>query len=188
MTLARLLQRSQAGDPAAVEAVVQTFRPDLIRLAGAILIDPAEAEEAAQDALVAALNALDDYHGRAAFKTWLFSIAINVCRRRLRKQRGRERLNRALQALYRLAGGPPADPEEALIRDETRTAVRRAVEALGEKHRLPVILFYDHELSIAEIAETLDLPPGTVLSRLHHARQKLRAVLQTELPAAAEEG
>lgn len=188
MTIARLIQRSQSGDPAAVEAVVRTFQPELLHLAGAILRDPDEAEEAVQDALMAALAALDDYTGRAAFKTWLFSITINACRRRLRRRRARERLSRVLQMIFWVAGGPPAHPEELLIRDETRTAVRHAVEALEEKHRLPVVLFYDHELSIAEIAETLDLPQGTVLSRLHNARLKLRQALKDGPPPAAEEG
>jgi RNA polymerase sigma-70 factor (ECF subfamily) len=64
--------------------------------------------------------------------------------------------------------------------------VRRAVAALSEKHRLPVVLFYDHELSVAEIAQTLDLPVGTVLSRLHHAREKLRAALSETLSSSAE--
>lgn len=188
MTIARLIQRSQSGDPAAIEAVVRTFQPDLLRLAGAILRDQTDTEEAVQDALMAALAALDDYSGRAAFKTWLFSITINECWRRLRKRRARKRLRRALQELFWVTGGPPAHPEVLLIRDETRTAVRRAVDALGEKHRLPVLLFYDHELSVAEIAETLDLPPGTVLSRLHTTRIKLRLALHDELPHPAEEG
>ena len=108
------------------------------------------------------------------------------CRRRLRKRNARERLQRALQSIFRLSGEGPTHPEDILIRGETRTAVRRAVENLGEKHRLPILLFYDHELSVAEIAQTLDLPVGTVLSRLHHAREKLRAGLQSDLKTGSE--
>lgn len=187
MTTARLLQRTQAGEAEAAEALVEHFQPELLRLANAILNDPSEADEAVQDALLAALKAIDSYRGQAAFKTWLFSITINTCRRRYRKRMARERLDRALQSIFRISGAGPAHPEETLIRGETRTAVRRAVEALGEKHRLPVVLFYDHELPVAEIARALDLPVGTVLSRLHAGREKLRHALQDELKDEYEE-
>jgi RNA polymerase sigma-70 factor (ECF subfamily) len=187
MTIARLLQRSQAGDPHAAQSLVLAFQADLLRLATTILNDPAEAEEAVQDALMIALHSLSEYRGEAAFKTWLFSITINECRRRLRKHNARERLQRALQSIFRTGEGP-THPEDILIRGETQTAVRRAVAALSEKHRLPVVLFYDHELSVAEIAQTLDLPVGTVLSRLHHAREKLRIALQAALHLQAQGG
>lgn len=179
MTIVRLNHRTHAGSAAAEDGLVQAYQADLLRLANAILNDPAEAEEAVQDAFLAALNSLESYRGDAAIKTWLFSITINGCRRRLRKRQARQQLSRALQTFFGMGAGP-ANPEETLIRGETRTAVRRAVDALGEKHRLPVLLFYDHELSVAEIAQTLDLPQGTVLSRLHAAREKLRAALQDD--------
>lgn len=187
MTTARLLQRTQAGEIEAAEALVLHFQPELLRLANAILNDPTEAEEAVQDTLLAALKAIDSYRRQAAFKTWLFSIAINTCRRRYRKRIARERLDRALQSIFRISGVGPAHPEDILIRGETRMTVRRAVKALDEKHRLPVVLFYDHELPVNEIAQALDLPVGTVLSRLHTAREKLRRVLQEDLVNEDEE-
>jgi RNA polymerase sigma-70 factor (ECF subfamily) len=186
MTIARLLQRSQAGDTLAAQSLVLTFQADLLRLAGAILDDPAEAEEAVQDALLIALRSLSEFRGDSAFKTWLFTIAINECRRRLRKRQARERLQRALQSIFRLSGEGPTHPEDLLIQGETQTAVRRAVAALSEKHRLPIVLFYDNEMPVAEIAQTLDLPVGTVLSRLHSAREKLRFALQSALRTEPE--
>jgi RNA polymerase sigma-70 factor (ECF subfamily) len=180
MTEAQLLQRSQAGDSAAIQALVETYQRDVFRLACSILDDPGEAEEAMQEAFVTALNALDRYRGDASFKTWLFSIAINTCRRRLRKRKARERLMRAVQMLFRMGAGP-AHPEEIVIRREARTKLRCAIHALDEKHRLPLLLYYNQGLTVTEIAQALDIPVGTVLSRLYTARERLRAALTDDL-------
>ena len=188
MTLAHLLQRSLDGDADAIQALVQSHQAAVYRLALSILDDPAEADEAAQEAFVSALNALDTYRGDAQFKSWLFSITINQCRRRLKKHQAKELLFTALQSLFRLKGEGPAHPEEILIRREAKTALWKAVEALGEKHRLPLILYYQHELSVAEIAEVLNLRLGTVLSRLYTARERLRAALDLETVSVLEVG
>ena len=155
-----ILHRAQAGDTAAIQALVQTYQQEVFRLALSILDDPGEAEEATQDVFISALNALDKYRGEATFKTWLFSITINVCRRWWRKRQNRERLNQALQSIFRLAGVGPTHPEEILIRREAKAELWEAVAGLGEKHRLPLILFYEHELPVAEIAKVLELPVG----------------------------
>jgi RNA polymerase sigma-70 factor (ECF subfamily) len=169
----------------AAERQALALQPELLRLARAILHDDAEAEDAVQDALMAAIKSLPSFRGEAALKTWLFRITINGCRRRRQRQLTRRRLTEVLQSLYHL-GTAPTHPEAAVIQGETCTAVRRAIAALDEKHRLPVILFYDHDLSIAEIAHTLALPQGTVLSRLHTAREKLRRALQPAIDPRGE--
>lgn len=180
MTLAELVACCRAGDEGAVEALVSAYQGRVYRLALTILDDPAEADEAAQDALVSALGALGSYRGEAAFTTWLYAITVNACRRRLRQRRSRERLQHALQAVFRVRGGA-GTPEDRAARRETGTALWRAVNALGEKHRLPVILRYYHELSVAEIAEILGLSEGTVHSRLFTARERLREALQDKV-------
>lgn len=174
---------SEAGSPAAstdAATFVAAYLPEVYRLALSILNDPAEADEAAQDAFIAAFNAHESYRGESSEKTWLFSIAINTCRRRLRKRKAREGLVQTLQSILRVSSAGPAHPEDTLIRREARSALWQAVDALGEKHRLPIVLYYDHDLSVAEIAQALNLPPGTVLSRLYTARERLRAALQNE--------
>jgi RNA polymerase sigma-70 factor, ECF subfamily len=186
MTLAHLLQRSLDGDADAIQALVQSHQAAVYRLALSILDDPVEAEEAAQDAFVRALSALSTYRGDAQFKSWLFSITINLCRQRLKKRKAKEILLGTLQSIFRLKGEGLAHPEEVLIRREAKTALWSAVEALGEKHRLPLILYYQHELSVAEIAEVLDLRLGTVLSRLYTARERLRAALDLETVSVLE--
>jgi RNA polymerase sigma-70 factor (ECF subfamily) len=187
MSMPQLLRRSLAGDEAAFRSLVQAHQGEVFRLALSILGDPAEAEEAAQDAFLTAYRALDDFRGEAAFKTWLFSITLNLCRRRLRKRRVRELLGRAMQDLLRM-NTPPAHPEEVFVQGETKGRLWQAVEALGEKHRLPVLLHYEHDLPAAEIARVLGLPLGTVLSRLHTARERLRERLSQEIAADLEAG
>jgi RNA polymerase sigma-70 factor (ECF subfamily) len=184
----QLLQRSLTGDAADVQVLVQTYQQAVYRLALSILRDPAEAEEATQDTFVNALSALDSYRNEASLKTWLFAITINLCRKRLKKRKAKELLIRTLGSLFRFSGEGPAHPEEVVIRREARTELWQAVEALGEKHRLPLVLHYQHELSVAEIAQVLDLRPGTVLSRLYTARERLRVALSEKMEALHQAG
>ena len=178
----QLLQLYQAAsrDATAVEMFVRAHQQPVYRLALSILDDPAEAEEAAQDALVAALNALDTYRGDSAFTTWLYAITLNTCRTRLRKHRSRDRLLDTLKALFHLNGDGVSHPEESAIRTEADEVVARAVNSLDEKHRLTVVLRYFNELSIAEIAQLLDISEGTVHSRLFTARERLRVMLRMD--------
>lgn len=180
------LERCRAGDPGAIEALVQTHRPALYRLAVSILDDPAEADEAVQETFLAALRALPSYRGDAAFNTWLYRIAVNVSRGRRRKGRTWQRLKDALTALVGLTGEAAEHPETAVARRETRTAVWQAVQTLGEKHRWPVILRYYQGLSVAEIAAVLELNEGTVHSRLSIARERLRGALQGQVSVERE--
>ena len=83
----------------AVEALVLAHQAEVFRLAVSVLGDPAEAEEATQDALIAALTALETYRGEASLTTWLYTITVNACRARFRKRRSRERLVRASRRL-----------------------------------------------------------------------------------------
>lgn len=171
---------------AAAYAFVQAYLPEVYRLARSILDDAAEADEATQETFIAAWRALDSYRGEASQKTWLFSIAINVCRKRLRRLKSRDGLVRTLQSLFRASGASSTHPEELLIRREARSALWQAVDGLSEKLRLPILLHYGHGLSVAEIAEIIDVPQGTVLSRLYNARERLRVALQDHPDIAPE--
>ena len=178
MTIAQLIQRSLAGDESATHTLVINHQRDVLHLAQSILGDPAEAEEAAQEAFITALRSLANFRGEASFKTWIFSITINGCRKRILKRHAQERLVRAIQSVFRITGAGPTHPEEIVIRREARTELWQAIAALGEKHRIPIMLHYDLGLSVDEIAQTLGLRPGTVLSRLFTGREKLRVALK----------
>lgn len=171
------LEQCREGDSLAIERLVHTYQGDVYRLALSILDDPDEADDATQEVFLHALRALESFRGHAAFKTWLFSITVNVCRNRLGRARSRGRLQQMLQSLF-----PPeqAHPEKAAVQNEADAALWLAIRALDDKHRLPVILRYYHDLSVADIAEVLGIPSGTVHSRLNHAREKLRMLLKEE--------
>lgn len=175
--MANLVQRCKAGEADALQEMVLEHRQSIYRLALSILDDPAEAEEAAQDVFIAAVKGLPGYRSESSLSTWLYSITINLCRNRIRRRLVKERVLQALRGIFlvRRSGTPP--PEEIVIRRESNADVLEAVDNLGEKHRLPVILYYYHNFTVSEIAQMLDLQEGTVLSRLFTARERLRKAL-----------
>ena len=176
----RWLEQCRAGDTFAIERLLQTYQQDVYRLALSILDSPDDADDATQETFLSALRALDSFRGNASFKTWLFSIAINLCRSRLRRLRSRKKGIAILQNLYLLR--TPEHPEETALQNEADTNLWGAVRALDEKHRIPVILRYYHDMQVTEIAEVLSVPIGTVHSRLNHAREKLRNLLEEKQP------
>jgi RNA polymerase sigma-70 factor, ECF subfamily len=172
----RLIERCRAGDSTAVEHFVQTYQRDMYRLALSIMDDSNEADEATQESLLAALRALDSFHGDSSLKTWLFSITVNICRTRLQRQKRRERLTLVLDGLLRRA--PTPSVEDKAVQDESNETLWRAIHSMDEKHRIPIVLRYYHDLSVAEIASILQIPEGTVHSRLNTARRLLHDVLK----------
>ena len=174
----QLIERCRSGDEEAVSWLVKDNQAAIFRLGLSILDDPAEADEATQETFLAALRNLGSYRGSASPRTWLFAIAINVCRGRLRRRRSWQRVQAVL--LGALLGGDDqsAQPEAVSAQHEQADMVWRAVQGLGEKHRLPVILRYYHDLPVAEIASALGISEGTVHSRLSIARERLRGALQ----------
>ena len=165
------------GDETAVARLVQEHQLGVFRLALSILNDPGEANEATQDTFISALRALNSYRERSTFKAWLYTIALNISRSRLRKRKALERLQHTLTAILRVQSQQPPTLEDVIISNEKDAALWKALERLGEKHRIPIVLRYYHDLSIAEIAEILNIKEGTVHSRLSIAREKLRSEL-----------
>jgi RNA polymerase sigma-70 factor (ECF subfamily) len=179
-----LVAQCRAGDRVAVEQLVQVYQPQLFRLALSILDDGsqngrADAQEATQDALMAALRSLDSYRGEAKLSTWLYSITVNLCRNRLRSRKRRQRMRKLFERLTTPIDDAPVQPERMIAQKQAASGLFEIVQTLNEKHRLPVILRYYHECSIGEIARILDIPEGTVHSRLNTARRRMRNRLET---------
>jgi len=173
------LEQCREGDSLAIERLVQTHQREVYRLALSILDDPDDADDATQETFLSALRGLDSFRANASLKTWLFSITVNVCRSRLQRFKRRGLLMQILQSLFHLRGDQP-QPESEAIQNESDAALWHAVHALDEKHRIPIVLRYYHDLPIADIAEMLGVPVGTVHSRLNHARERLRTLLKEE--------
>lgn len=177
----RLIVRVQAGDTTAAEQLVRAYQPSIYRLAISMLDDPAEADEATQEALIAAINRLDSFRGEASFSTWLYAIALNECRGRLRKRRARERLAQVLHAVFRIDLGLSSSVESTVIERQGNAALWQAIQALPDKQREVILLRYYSELKIVEIARVLGITDRAVRARLHTANDQLRAVLKNEV-------
>ncbi|MEP7358313.1 MAG: RNA polymerase sigma factor [Anaerolineales bacterium] len=181
----RLVDRCRSGEQEAVTRLVQTYQPTVYRLALSILDDASDADEATQETFLAALRSLADYRGQSGLRTWLFAIGLNICRSRLRQRHTRLHLHQLLQGAW-LTGADPVAPESAVVQRQANDALWQAVQSLGERHRLPVILRYYHDLPVDEIAAVLGINAGTVHSRLSIARDRLRVALGSPAKVRSE--
>lgn len=152
-------------------AYAKALEPLLAQAGGyarSILRDRAEAEDAVQTAAMRGLERLGGYDPARPFKPWWFAILRNCCIDSVRRARR--------QPTSTLQGDIPDDRDPGPDWD----ALDQALGALSDSHREIVRLRYFANLSYAEIADTLQIPSGTVMSRLHHARQALAARLKEE--------
>ena len=174
----RLISRCLAGDEAAIETLVRQHETGVFRLALSVVGDAAEANEITQQTFISALRSLSTYQEKKTFKAWLYTIALNHSRSHLRKRKARERLNDMLSAIFRVETQKQVSPEDAMIRNEKEDALWKSLHRLDERFRTVVVLRYFHEMSIAEISEILEVNEGTIHSRLHTARERLRDAME----------
>ena len=158
-------------------AFVQLVKPEMpgaYRLAGYLLRDEGEAEDAAQEAVAKAWESWSKLRDRERFAAWFGRIVSNVCLDRLRQRRG----IRVLEINDAIAGETHARDafRDALARDE----VGRLVQTLPPDQQMVVALRFWRDLPLEEIADRLDLPLGTVKSRLHYAMRALRRELDRQ--------
>lgn len=171
-----LLADSEPDDPRLAEGLVRGNGAYLERLALGYLGDPDEAEDAAQETLIRAARNLHRYRPGSNLRGWLTVICANVCKGRLRRRKTRQRLLGALQ-VFGLGSAAAPDPETSAIQNDQNRLLRLAVASLPEGQRLVVLLRYVQGLPVREIAAALEIPEGTVHSRLHHAHQRLRQTI-----------
>ena len=169
---ALLAERARQGDRDAFGQLVERYAEQARRVARAVLQDPDDADDAAQDAMLAALVKLDQYDASRPFGPWLMRIVANAAtdRRRRRKVRSAVSLDEGL-----VAGGPR--PDVVAEREILLVRLREALAELPERRRIAVVLFDVEGYSHAEIAEVLGIPEGTVRSEVFHARRRLRTLL-----------
>jgi RNA polymerase sigma-70 factor (ECF subfamily) len=168
-----LAARFAAGDDRAFDTAVALYAPRLTRLARRLLLspDPADADDAVQEALVHAYLARRRFRADSTLLTWLTRITINACRATLRRKRLRLLL---LQNWLRHRPAPPPSPDD----DPAAESVRAAIRKLPPKDRELIVLYYLEELPAPEIAALLALTPSALHTRLHRARTKLAHHLQ----------
>ena len=172
-----LISQCIVGNEAAIETFVRQYETGVFRLALSIVGDQAEANEITQETFIAALRSLRSYEEKKSLKAWLYTIALNQSRSHLRKRKTLQRLRTTLNSIFRVEIQKQPSPEESAIQNDRETQIWNALNQLDEPFRTVVILRYFHELPIAEISEILSVNEGTVHSRLHTARERLRNAL-----------
>ncbi|MBR0211856.1 MAG: sigma-70 family RNA polymerase sigma factor [Oscillospiraceae bacterium] len=168
------VHKAQKGDQAAFAWLVESYQGPVYRLALRMGLSPADAEEAAQNAFLAAWRGLPSFRGEAKFSTWLYRLASNAAVDVLRREKKYEN-QWDIEDLQRPDAAP--SPQEQLERQDTRQAVRAAMAALPAEFRQVLVLRYLQEMSYQEIAQALALPEGTVKSRINRAKGQLKALL-----------
>jgi RNA polymerase sigma-70 factor (ECF subfamily) len=148
-----------------------------------------DAEDLVQETFLQAWRAWDRFEGRSEPGTWLWAIAARACQRRKRRRSGEPARVLSLDPVSSFGEGPVADlpageetPLDGEVRREALEHLQAGIVALPESHRLPLVLVDVLEMSVAEVASVLGLRPGTVRTRVHRARMKLRESLEKALP------
>jgi len=180
----QLMLNAGQGDKNAFDELVRRYSSRMVNVAYQVLGDRELAEDVAQETFLRAYKSAARYRQISKFSTWLYTIALNLCRNELRRRKFKT---------YSLEGMAERDeeskvridipdektqPDRDLERKEAGTLVRQAVEKLPEKFKTPLVLRDIQELTYEEISEILDLPEGTVKSRINRGRLRVKEILR----------
>jgi RNA polymerase sigma-70 factor (ECF subfamily) len=181
----RLVRLHLAGDSAGFESLYRLHRERIFAVAMRMLRNREDALDTTQEVFVRIHKALDGFDPSGRFLTWAYRITTNHCIDRIRRRKVRRE-----QAVFEDSVGEKRDlrtgrsgtskPETKLEREEISRAVSDAVDQLGEAHRMVFTLYCYEGLSYGEIAAVMGIPVGTVMSRLFHARKKVKESLPAD--------
>ena len=184
---AEVVERARKGDHEAFRILVERYQDRVHGLALRILRDPERARDAVQEGFLKAYAGLDRFEGRSGFYTWLYRLVFNQCIDMKRRDRSGRHVEwddeiphdvaPGADAASLPAGTELADPARAYHHTQLRLALAAAIESLPEDARRTLVLREVDGLSYQEIAKALAIPKGTVMSRLHYARRRVRETL-----------
>jgi RNA polymerase sigma-70 factor, ECF subfamily len=188
---ARLVERLVARDERAFNALVRAYERRVFALVLRMLGNRAEAEDLAQEVFVQVFKAVGSFRGESKLSTWIYRIAINLCKNRNKYLRvrhaGEQDELEALQDRVPMDGGARANvahidrPDEAMAGKQVERIVQQAILALEPSFRECLVLRDVEELSYEEIGAITGLPEGTVKSRIHRARAQLKELVEQAL-------
>jgi RNA polymerase sigma-70 factor, ECF subfamily len=175
-----LIRKAKRGDREAFGVLVERYQRRVVGVALAVVHNPEDALELAQETFVRAYENLDGFESRSSFSTWLYRIAANLAID-LRRREGRHTFVRGEEAEFEMDRLPSStgDSFAEFSRAELNRRLRSALDELTPEHRAVILLREVEGLSYDEISDILQCPRGTVMSRLHYARDRLRAILKT---------
>lgn len=171
------------GDQNAYAEIVEIYKDKIFQLCFRMLGNRAEAEDMAQEALIRAYVNIASFNINMKFSTWIYRIATNLCIDRLRKKKPDFYLDAEVSGtdgltMYSQVAADTVLPEDELETIELQETIQKEILKLPEKYRSVIVLRYIEELSLNEISEILDMPLGTVKTRIHRGREALRQQLR----------
>ncbi len=182
-----LVRRCQKGDEMAFSQLVQRYQKKVYVVALGMLKNPDDAMDVAQEGFVKVHRYIGNFQGTSSFYTWLYRIVVNLCIDQLRRK-GRfagDEYDERVHGAKTVGGGPGVlssglgmNPSKNLSRRELADQMRQAIDELPPYHRAVILMREVEGMSYADMAKALNISKGTVMSRLHHARQKLQRSLQ----------
>jgi RNA polymerase sigma-70 factor (ECF subfamily) len=178
--LANLIERAQARDPGAFDALVEQYSSRLYGYLYRLVGSRTEAEDLLQEVFVRLVKTIGKYRHDGRFDGWLFRIATNLVRDRVRRSRSRPAGGDAEVLRDLAADGPASDPAARVRLAEERDRLQWALEQLSPAEREVVMLRHFTELSFKEIAEMMGTPVGTALARAHRGLAHLRELMTDE--------
>jgi RNA polymerase sigma-70 factor (ECF subfamily) len=191
-----LVARAKAGEAEAFRVLVVRFQRKVYAVALGIVKDPDLAWDVAQEAFVRVHARLSTFEGKSAFSTWLFRVTTHLAIDAVRRERtSRKDAVEDVREADLVGGGEGIlstslgnDPGENVLRRELAGQIERALATLTPEHRTILVLREIEGLSYEELAERLEIPKGTVMSRLFHARKKMQAALREYAGLTGGEG
>lgn len=173
-----LIRKCQSGGSGFYEPLVRAYEGPGIRLAMGMLGNQDEARDALQEAFIKAYNSLSRFDSNRLFGPWFFQILRNQCRDMLRSRQSRGKHETRDERLEFRPADIEDGPERALQRKAAKLMLWEALSRIGEEHREILVLKELEGFRYSEIAGILEIPEGTVASRLYHARSALKSALE----------
>lgn len=177
-----LIDQTRRGNSAAFGELVRRYQDRLCHTLTQLCGSADEGQDVAQDAFVQAYTRLDGFQQASAFYTWLYRIAFNLAMTRRRRRRSQVSIDERREVGLELVDGSPL-PTAGLEEADRARRVQHALAQLSDEHRQVLMLRELEDWSYEDIAATLELPIGTVRSRLHRARLELRDLLKPAIDA-----
>jgi len=186
-----LVKRVRSGDQRAFKLLVERYQRKVYAVALGMLKDKEEAMDVSQEAFVKVYKYLDHFKGDSSFYTWLYRITVNICIDVMRRKGSAggdpvefdESIDNDLSEarIGALGSRLGTNPQKSALRRELAEKIQEALAAVPEKHRAILLLREIEGMSYEDLSRTLDIPKGTVMSRLFHARAKVQKILSEYL-------
>lgn len=179
-----ILKQAQKGEQRAFSQLIELYYEKVYALALGMLRRHEQAQDVAQEVFIKVFKEIQNFRGDAKFSTWLYRVTSNAVIDYIRRKKPVQSLDAPLdpdsddKPLHLEPAAPGLGARELVAQEELKDNMRKALEELSPDHRMVLVLREWHEMSYEEIAESLQIDKGTVMSRLHYARKYLGAVIE----------